>query len=147
MADSAVGTTLSVVLGEPATYDSTGFAALSYTEVGEVSEIGEFGGSSEVLTFTPIKTGVIQKAIGPTNYGTIGLQYARNASDAGVIILKAGFDGANRDAEHSFKVTYPDTSVEYFTGKIASHTSNVGGASNILMGASNVELTNKVIQA
>lgn len=142
---SSLGTTLSVVLGAPATYDQAGFEALTFIEVGEASDIGEFGGESEVLTHTPIKTGVVNKVIGPTDYGTITAQGARAPTDAGQVAMKSGFDGENRGKRHSFEVRYFDGSVEYFTGKITSFTSNVGSASNIRNFGTNVAIDAQVL--
>lgn len=139
------GTIFSVVLGEPATYDDTGFAALSFDEVGEVSDIGEFGGGAEVLTYTPLKSGTVNKLLGSINYGSIEAQFAKVFGETGQVALKAGFDGANKGETHSFKVEYVDGGIEYFTGIITSFTSNVGSASSVRLGASNIELNNKVI--
>lgn len=142
---TSLGTIFSVVLGEPANYDVAGFAALTYAEVGEVADIGEFGGEGEVLTFTPIKTGIVNKLIGSIDYGSIAVQLGKIFGDAGQDVLKAGFDGAEKGKTHSFKVEYIDGGIEYFTGISTSFTSNVGSASSVRMGACNVALNNQVI--
>lgn len=142
---TSLGTVFSTVLGAPATYDDTGFAALTYVEVGEVADIGEFGGEGEVLTFTPIKTGIVNKLIGSIDYGSISVQLGKIFGDSGQDILKAGFDGAAKGKTHSFKVEYIDGGIEYFTGISTSFTSNVGSASSVRMGACNVALNNQVI--
>ena len=41
--ESVAGTTLKISASTPATYDGTGYAALTYTTVGEVTDLGEFG--------------------------------------------------------------------------------------------------------
>ena len=146
---AAVGTTLSVVLGKPTTYDleaATGFPSLTYTKIGTLGQIGDVGGSHEQLTFTLLETGIIEKSMGPTDYGTLNLQYKRDPDDAGYLVLKAGFDGVNRDAEHSYMITFPDASKMYFTGKVASAVTNIGSASNILLGTTDIAVTGKVIE-
>jgi hypothetical protein len=142
---SSLGTTIGLVLGEPTSYDTTGFDALTMIELGEVADLGEFGGESEIITHTPIKTGIVNKLIGPTDYGTLSAQMARVFTDAGQIAAKSGFDGTNRGKRHSFKVTYVDGGIEYFTGKITSFTSNVGSASAVRNAGVNIALDNKVI--
>jgi hypothetical protein len=145
---TSLGTKISVVLGAPTTYDdddTDGFPSLNFVEVGEVVDLGEFGGESEILTHTPIKTGVVNKLIGPTDYGTMAVQMGKKTTDAGQIALKSGFDGVNRGLVHSFEVEYFDGSLEYFTGIITSFTSNVGSASNIRNAAVNVALNNAVV--
>ncbi len=42
-AQTVAGTTIGISASLPATYDSTGFAALSYTTIGEVTDIGSLG--------------------------------------------------------------------------------------------------------
>ena len=142
---SSLGTTFKVVLGAPATYTQAGFEDLTFIEVGEVVDIGEFGGESEVLTHTPIKTGVVNKFIGPTDYGTVSVQGGKAPSDTGQAAMKSGFDGANRGLQHSFEVRYFDGSVEYFTGKITSFTSNIGSASAIRNFGANVAIDDAVL--
>jgi hypothetical protein len=145
---TSLGTKVRVVLGEPGTYNNnatTGFPSLSMVQVGEAVDVGDFGGESEVLTHTPIATGIVEKLIGPTDYGNMAVQMGKKMSDAGQTILKAGFDGVNKGKKHSFEVEYFDGSIEWFTGIITSFTSNVGSASNVRNGACNVALTNKVI--
>lgn len=143
---TSLGTTISVVLGEPATYDAAGFALLTYAEVGEVSDIAEFGGETEIVTHTPVKTGVVNKLAGPTDYGSMSIQFARVFAEAGQDAMKAGTGaGANAGKVHSFEVAYADGGTEYFTGINTSFKSNVGSASSVRMGSCNIAINNDVI--
>jgi len=142
---TSLGTTIAVSLGAPDTYTTTDFALKTYTEVGEVSDIAEYGGESEIITFTPIKTGTVNKLIGSTDYGTASVQFGKVFEDDGQDAMKAGFDGANRGLTHSFKVTYFDGGIEYFTAIITSFKSNIGSASSVRMGSCNVALNNAVL--
>ena len=145
---SSLGTVLSVKLGVPTTYDTAGFDTFFTTgglEVGEIADLGEFGGESEIITHTPVKTGIVNKIIGPTDYGTISAQMARVWGDDGQDALKSGFDGTNRGLVHGFKVAYVDGAIEYFTGKITSFTSNVGSASAVRNAGVSVAIDNKVL--
>ncbi|HSH51600.1 MAG TPA: hypothetical protein VK982_07740, partial [Bacteroidales bacterium] len=51
---TAAGTTLSVVTGEPATFDEAGFSALSFDEVGEVTSVPSHGAEYALVTHNPI---------------------------------------------------------------------------------------------
>jgi len=64
MAGTSLGTKFSIVQGEPDTFDDDGYAALTYELVGEVGNIGAFGGTREMPTFTPIDTGVVEPVAG-----------------------------------------------------------------------------------
>lgn len=145
--DLAVGTTIEASASEPATYDSAGFAALSFTPIGDVESIGEFGGSAEVSTFVPLDTGTVKKKKGSIDYGTINLSIGRLDGDAGQDLLKAGFDGAQRNTVHSFKVTNNDGTIAYFTGLITSFTRQVNDANAVFRVMCNVELDNSVVEA
>jgi len=66
---SSVGTVMSVDDAAPATYDATGFAALTWAEVGELAELPAYGSESALATHTPLKTGIVAKRRGSINYG------------------------------------------------------------------------------
>lgn len=144
---TTLGTTLEIVPGAPATYDDTGFAALTYTAVGEVGDLGEFGGTREVVTFTPVDTGIVAKRPGSIDYGEMSLQIARDASDAGQTALQAGLDGAEAGNVHSVKLTDSEGNILYFTCIVSSFTYNAGSANTIFGGSCTLNLTNKPIPA
>lgn len=143
--DISVGTILSIAVGAPATYDTAGFAAKTYTEVGEITEIPPFGGSGTVTENIPLKTGVVGKNIGSINYGSMEIPFAK-VDDAGQAAVSAAFDGANGRSTHSFKIVDPNGDAIYFTGKVSANTLNFGDANAVYMGSFTVELTNQPIQ-
>lgn len=117
----SVGTALAVSTALPAAYSIAGFGALTYTDVGEVTGLGEFGGTATMVNHVPLKDGVIAKRKGSRDYGGLSIQMGKDVADAGQLILKAGFDGAASYAAHSFRITTPDQTL-YFTGMVASFT-------------------------
>ena len=143
----AVGATVSLVASTPATYDSTGFGALTFVEVGEVLDIGAFGGNAEVVEFTPVKSGTVNKRKGSINYGTMSLNIGHDVDDAGQVLLKAGFDGAARNTVHSFKIVYNDSEIAYFTGVVSSFEKSTGDANTVIAINVNIELTAEVVTA
>lgn len=115
-----IGATLEVSASTPATFDSTGYAALTWTEVGEIGEIPEFGPNSSPVTFTPLKTGIVNKFHGEINYGSLSIPGAYDPADAGQDILRAAFDSKD---EIAFQETLSDgTTTRYFMGKVMSAT-------------------------
>ena len=138
----SVGTVVSVSAAQPATEDQIGYEALTWTVVGEVTDIGESGGTAQVTNFTPVASGVVNKRKGSIDYGTMALAIAMDTADAGQIILKAGFDGATRNTVHSFLIADPDSGDEgYFMGSISSFTTIRGDANTVMSHACNVERT------
>lgn len=143
---TSAGTTLGVVADQPATYDDTGFGDLSYTDVAEITDMGEYGPEYEVVTHNPLGTRRTVKRKGTVNDGALTMQLGRDPSDAGQQILIDGVDGAERDTVHSFEVTLQDGTIQYFTGQIYSYTTNVGSINQITGASVTVELDNEIIE-
>ena len=138
----SVGTVISASAAQPATEDATGYGALSWTVVGEVTDIGESGGTASITTFTPVASGVVNKRKGSIDYGTMSLAIAKDAADTGQILLKAGFDGAQRNTVHSFLIAEPDSGDEaYFMGSISSFTTVRGDSNAVMAHNCNIERT------
>lgn len=143
---TSTGIVLGVVADEPATYDKAGFEALTFVNVGEVTEIPEYGPTATVVNHEPLATGVTQKEKGFINYGSTSLAMGKDLADAGQVILSAGVTGAGKFVEHSFKITYASGDIDYFTGKIFSYTKNPGAANSIVSSTVMVEINNEVIE-
>jgi len=115
-----IGGFLSVSAAAPATYDSTGYAALTWLDVVKGGDIPEYGPAHSVVTFTPLKTGIVDKFHGELNYGSFTLTGALDSSDTGQVALSAA--RVSKD-EISFRETKSDGTVQYFSGKVMSFTS------------------------
>jgi hypothetical protein len=143
--DISVGLAVSVAVGQPPTYDQAGYTdvSLTYTEVGEVGSVPQFGGSGQVTEWTPLKTGIVDKRPGSVNYGEITLPLAYVAGDAGQQALQDGFDGANNRKVHSFKLDHPRQGQIYFTGVITGFAYNPGDANAIFQASATISVTSK----
>ena len=153
MADNlttGIGTVLFVSNTIPATLDAAGFAAVTtWVEVGEITEIPEYGGSSEVVTHTPLKTGVQEKFHGPSNAGSLSIPMAYDPSDAGQVILK---DAKADKKQRAFKVEYPEVAAnataprkDYFVGKVFGVTRSAT-TNGVVAGTVTVELDMEPIE-
>jgi len=131
----AVGTTISISLGKPATYDQNGFEAKSYTEIGEVTTIPEFGGSATVATHVPLKTGEENVAVGTIAYAELSISLAKDYADDGQVAVASAFNGANSRKLHSFKISNPNIGTSYFTGYVTSNMT-IPNDANSFFGAS-----------
>ena len=140
---TTLGTTLSLFAGVPETFDDAGYAALTYTAVGEVGDLGEFGGTREVVTFTPVDTGIVAKRPGSIDYGQMSLQIARDAEDVGQIALQSAFDGAEAGNLHSFELVDRNGDTLFFTGIVSSFTYSAGSANTMFGGSCTIDLTSK----
>lgn len=126
---SVIGSVLHVSATTPATYDSAGFSALTFTEVGLVGSMSAFGGSTAVSTFNVIKSGNTVKRKGFTDYGSLTIGMARVTSDDGQTLLKSGFDGADKGKVFSYKLVHPtDVGLtQYGTCIVTSYTTDPSG--------------------
>jgi hypothetical protein len=143
-AQSSAGTTFALSAALPATYDAAGFGAvgMTYTTLGEVTNIGEFGKVFELITHNPLATRKTEKLKGSYNNGSATLTLAIDKDDAGQILATAGLDS---DAAYSAKVTYQDGSIEYFTVLIMSFTTNIAGVNDVLSGSINIEIDSEIV--
>ena len=143
---TSTGTRLYVVAGDPATFDKAGYEDLTYTEVGEVIDLPEYGPNVQVVESNPLATGVTEKFKGFINYGSqsMGLEY--DSSDAGQAVLREGVVGATKNQQHAIKIEYQDGSVDYYSARIFSYTKAPGSANSMLGSTVQVEINTPVIE-
>ena len=140
---TSAGTTISVSESAPESYDVTGFEALSFSEVGEVSDLGEFGREYSEVTFNPLGDRRTVKRKGSFNDGNITMTLARVPSDSGQAILQDALD--NDDSFH-FVVELQDGTKLYFAAQVMSYTTNVGGVDQITSASVTLGITNDILE-
>lgn len=140
---TAAGTALAISVASPATLDATGYAALTYTEVGNIEKIGAIGATYNKVEFTPLK-GPKKKFKGSRDNGSLQPSLAHDDEDAGQTILRAA--AANLTDLYSFKVTYPDGAIRYFRGRVFSDAETVDGADSVIMATPTVEIDTDIVK-
>jgi hypothetical protein len=144
---SSVGTIVSVSAAAPATYNATGFAALTWSACGELAELPSFGAEAALATHTPLATGIVAKRRGSLNYGSVALTMAVSEDDAGQTILQDTAEAAaGADATVSVKVALVNGEIQYFTAQVMSYKTNVGNADAITMAEVTLEIDNSVVK-
>ena len=68
------------------------FEAVTWTEIKEVEDLGEFGVEGNIQEFLSLADGYVRKLKGSLNSGDIELVTARDPSDAGQNLLRAASD-------------------------------------------------------
>lgn len=114
-----IGTFFAASASTPATEDASGYGAQTWTDVGELTDVPEYGPNHDVVTHTPISTGIKQKYHGATDNGSLALPVALDPDDAGQNIMRAALVSKDRI---SFRVTYADGTIDYVQGKVFSFT-------------------------
>lgn len=143
---TSAGTKISVTATAPATYDDNttdGLPTLTYTEIGEVSDLGEFGREYSEVTFNPLGDRRTVKRKGSYNDGNVSMTVARVTSDAGQTVLQAALDD---DASYYFDVELQDGTHLYFAGQVMSYTVNVGSVDQITTASVTIGITNDIYE-
>ena len=141
---TSAGTTIGVSASLPATNDASGFGALTFDLVGEVTDLGEFGREYSSVTHNPLGDRRTVKRKGSYNDGNISMTVARMPGDTGQTTLQTGLDD---DASYSFAVTLQDGTILYFEAQIMSYTTNVGSVDQITTASVSLEITNDIVEA
>jgi hypothetical protein len=140
---TSAGSRIFIALAAPATFDAAGYAALSWVEIGEVTDIPEYGKEYQLVKFNPLKDKRTRKKKGSYDEGAVTLGMAKVAGDPGHQDLNTAVDDTD---PASFKVVYPDGTIEYFQALVMSYKSNIGSVDNITMASAQLEIDSDVVQ-
>lgn len=135
---SSAGSTIKISAGIPATFNSAGYAALTLTNIGEVTDLGEFGRVYNLVTHNPLGTRGTTKLKGSFNEGTISMQVGLDTDDAGQILAKTA---SLSDNDYSFEIMTQNGDKYYFQAKVMSFTTAVGSVDSVTGATISLELT------
>lgn len=124
MLGTVAGTTIGISAAAPATFNVAGYAALTFTNIGNITDGGSHGREYAEVTSSPIDTRAIKKFKGSYNEGTKTLSIDYDSDDAGMVLLKTALDS---DDDFSFAVAYPDGDTDYFQAKVMTLTKATTG--------------------
>lgn len=125
------------------------FLTDSYTEIGEVEDLGEFGDESEIITFASLADNRNRKLKGIRDAGTLTLVVGDDPSDTGQDALIT----AEADTlAYNFKVVLNDAvtvsgtpSEHYFRAFVTSKRQGVGSANNVVRRTFNLAVDTAII--
>lgn len=129
--ESNTGTLTAISASLPATYDEAGYSSTDviFTSIGEIENHGPHGVTRQIITFTPVDTGVIAKMSGSKDYGNMDLTIGNlGTSNAGQQILKAASES---NLHYSVRLTYPDGEVHYIDVIVYKFEYSGGGANDV----------------
>lgn len=137
-AQTVAGTEISISAVLPATFNAAGYDALTWAEIGEITNGGSHGRTYQVVKHNPIKTRGTQKFKGSFDEGTKTIQLAVDDKDPGQVIVKTAL---NDDADYAFCVTYQDGSKDYFCAKVTSWSKSTESVDSMYSASVGVEIT------
>lgn len=125
----------------PASQTLVALQAVSYTEVKEIVDLGEFGRTYNLVTHNPLGDRVTVKRKGSINNGTLAIQMAYAPADPGQTLLAAAVDS---DSSYSYKVELQDGTEFLFTAQAMGYPIQVGGVDSITSSTCNVEIDSQI---
>jgi hypothetical protein len=132
------GTILAISLAKPATLDAAGFAALTYTRVGEITDFGAITRQWQTVEHKPVESRMTKKTKGGYNPGQQTFNFGKDFSDAGQIAVRNAWASPN---EVSIKVSFSNDVVMYYTCLVTKEEMNPGGVDSNVNGSFDVEIT------
>ena len=139
VATTSAGTTLGISATLPATFDASGFNAVTHTNIGEITDIGgNIGRIYNLVTHNPLASRATVKKKGSYNSGSITVQLALDEDDAGQTLARAALASDNN---YSIKLTAQNGDIYYFEAIVMGFTINVGGVDTIKNATITLEIT------
>lgn len=132
--DTVAGTKLYVAVAAPATFDAPGYAALTWTEVGQLVSIPSvLGREYNTSTLATVADAQERQKKGSWSLPNAEFECAWAEADAGQIILNTA---ANNNTILSFKMVKQNTAkLRYFTAQVMKFVENQGTANDAVKGA------------
>lgn len=125
---TSAGSTIAISAALPASLTKTAYAALSYTEIGEITDGGSVGRTYNIVNHNPLKTRGTVKLKGSFDDGNVQVQAAYAPGDAGQVLVQTALDD---DDYYSFKETLQDGTIIYYQAQVTSAPVNVGGVDSV----------------
>jgi len=135
---TSAGSKLRVSAAAPAAFTASGYGDLTFTNIGEITDLGEFGREFALVTHNPIATRGTQKFKGSFNEGTMNLSLGLDNDDAGQVIMQ---DASLSDAPYSFELETQDGTKYFFQAMVMSFKVNVASVDSITTATCALELT------
>lgn len=135
---TSAGTTLGISASNPATFNIAGYDAVSFTTIGEITDLGEFGREYNLVTHNPIGSRGTVKKKGSFNEGSMTLQLGLDTDDAGQILAKTA---SLSDGDYSFKLTTQNGDIYYYQAQVMNFKVGVGQVDSITTASITLELT------
>lgn len=122
--------------------DAASFGGLTYSLVGEVSDMGSFGKKYNLVSFSPIGSRNVVKRKGSANNGTMSIKMASAPLDAGQVKMLAA---STNDASFAFRIITQSGSTYYFTGQVMAFVLELGSVDQIMGASTDIEIDNDIV--
>ena len=120
---------ISTTATPPATYDAAGYAALTYAEVGEITDLGTLYAEYAITEHNPIGNRDLQKLKGTRDNGSQDLTLGFDYVDAGQAVMLAALLS---DSNYHFKIALKSGDTIYYSGLVTKFDIVFGAADDVV---------------
>lgn len=126
---TSAGTILALSAAAPATFDAAGYAALTYTQIGEVSDLGDVPSRIyDIVNWRNIANRGDSKAKGGYTLGTQTITVGIDPADAGQTLVDAATPS---DVVYTVKILHPRLGTIYARALVMGGPRNYGDVNTI----------------
>lgn len=140
-----IGPRLTADLPKDLASAKTLLVGITYTQIGEVENIGDYGDEVGDVTFAALADSRTRHLKGLADAGSVDLSIGLLDDDAGQIALQAAQKDRSR-FDYPIKVEYESGYVDYFAAKVMSSRKQVGGAEDVLKRAVTIGINSEIIE-
>jgi hypothetical protein len=140
---TAAGAKLYTALTLPATYDQTGFEAVSWTRIAQITDYGSIGGNWQEVNTTLVDEDEEVTTKGVMQYGTMPISHIDN-DDTGKDMIETQF--TNKTCDYPYKIECTNGRVLYFKGKVMGNETNLGTGGDAMTVTRNIKQTGRLIK-
>lgn len=121
------------------------YAADTWTEIGEIENLGEFGDQVSAATFTALADRRVRKFKGTYDAGDMTLTIGFSSGDEGQAALNVALKDES-SSDYNFRVELEDGDIFYFAGKVMSRRIATGAAADIVKVNVSIAINTEVLE-
>lgn len=127
------------------------FEALSFTQVGEITGIGELGDEANIINHVSLSDRRVRKLKGSFDAGNLEFEMAYDGADSGQAAMIAALAA---DDDYAFKVTFNDgpqgspsqPTTLYFRGQVAMFRWGIPNADSVLVSRGRIAISSAIVR-
>ncbi len=136
---TTAGATIALSSTAPGSYNQAGYEGVSFTTVGEVTDLGEFPDRVyDLISHRPLATDGEQNAKGNFTLGSQTVTFAVDPSDAGQALVAAAKNSRNK---YSLRLQHPTLGTIYGRALIMGAPRSYGADNNVVSATMTIQWT------
>ena len=140
---SSAGASLSIGTTAAAT-TAVEYASDTYSAVGFLESIGDFGDTWNPISFTGLSDARVQKLKGSQDGGDVSFTFAFDDTDAGQAALMVAH--ADATGNYNIKVEFSGGEIRYFKAQIMQLSESAPNADSILMVNASMSINSAIVK-